>query len=61
MMVIRAQCTKPGLPNPDRVYALKVLFKIHESDTLTHVSIITAICTCTCTFHTFNLMHNYYH
>ena len=42
MMVIRAQCTKPGLPNPDRVYALKVLFKIHESDTLTHVSIITA-------------------
>ena len=38
MMVVRGLCTKPGLPYPDRVYALKMLFKIHEPSTLTKVS-----------------------
>ncbi|XP_003388321.1 PREDICTED: uncharacterized protein LOC100631577 [Amphimedon queenslandica] len=36
MMVVRAQCIKPGLPYPDRVYALKMLSGVHDTTTMTN-------------------------
>lgn len=37
-IVLRAQCKKKGLPNPERVYAMKVLTNFFASQTATQVS-----------------------
>lgn len=36
-IVLRAQCKKRGLPNPERVYAMKVLTNFFASQTATQV------------------------
>ena len=36
--VVRVKCTKPGLPNPSRVFAMKVVSNVMETSTMTAVS-----------------------
>ena len=43
--MLRAQCKKKGLPNPERVYAMKVLTNYFQSQTTTQV---TGVCVCVC-------------
>lgn len=38
-IVLRAQCKKKGLPNPDRVYAMKVLTNYFQSQTATQARV----------------------
>ena len=37
-VVVRVKCTKPGIPNPSRVFAMKIMTNILDTSTLTSVS-----------------------
>ena len=36
-LVVRAKCTKEGLPNPDRIYAMKILTNYFQVETQSQV------------------------
>lgn len=36
-VVVRVKCTKPGIPNPSRVFAMKIMTNILDTSTLTNV------------------------
>lgn len=46
-IVLRAQCKKRGLPNPERVYAMKVLTNFFASQTATQVGELARHVSCT--------------
>ena len=37
-VVVRVKCTKPGIPNPSRIFAMKIMTNILDTSSLTHVS-----------------------
>ena len=37
-VVVEVKCTKPGIPNPSRVFAMKIMTNIFDTSSLTHVS-----------------------
>ena len=37
-VVVRVKCTKPGIPNQSRVFAMKIMTNILDTSTMTNVS-----------------------
>ena len=37
-VVVEVKCTKPGIPNPSRVFAMKIMTNSLDPSSLTHVS-----------------------
>ena len=37
-VVVRVKCNKPGIPNPSRIFAMKIMTNILDTSSLTHVS-----------------------